>query len=746
MRFIRSRFGIVLWCAIALLIALVPLWRLRAVRQWQSPAVEMDFSLDDNTFQINNPSGRFGLTPAKRREAARRFPDEITAQLANLDVEKLVAEVKSIQGKFDPYYNTPQQAAQAAARLLKVRPRLWQLTDNYFARYDELERQHPNSNAVRAKHLRDIMRGEMGIDEGPLPADADDNSRAFYAGILRIDSWISPQQRDKAIATAREGARLEPDNAFFPWMEATLQFASKRPLEALRALEAAGKCSTFDDYVFASVAQRNALLKRLQATGWEDDYAEFALASSLHLVKMRRAGRAAVGRMRLARRDKNDALAFRWAAGTARASYVVASSDENALISALLGTALCATTLHGATEAEPDAPIYPRTSLTPPPPTYSEEQRKAQLEKFYTDNVAFFAAMARSKGDEQLALQTEKVAGNLDARELEEWSTQSPRSLTAPLQKLASAHWLNAQLLRLTLLSAALWCVLWTITRRWPNLASARKRMLLPAMFGVGVTGALLAGARAVSPQLKGLADLLRYQPKPPELWVPLAILRDSWPLLIALLWTTFIFGGAVWQSARTYGEQRESNPVDSTRARRIVGWCALIFCALAAPGAFMQTVPAALDFEWLIYVLLTFVALIPIALSVVGIQRTQGFKRVLVMCVAATFWVMVGLIVLSSVIETDATLYGQFALFSAIAFSASALALVFQAKDFAAELAARTRIAAGALALLSAVAYFGITLWSVPVEARARAMMARQLQIGEVAWLREQMKGARNS
>ena len=61
------------------------------------------------------------------------------------------------------------------------------------------------------------------------------------------------------------------------------------------------------------------------------------------------------------------------------------------------------------------------------------------------------------------------------------------------------------------------------------------------------------------------------------------------------------------------------------------------------------------------------------------------------------------------------------------------------QAKTFVLELAARARIAAGVLALLCALAYLGLAPGTVPLERRARAQIAHQLQIGEAASLREQ-------
>ena len=82
MRFIRSRFGLVVWCAIALLIAIIPLWRLRATRQLHTSVVEVMVALfaDSQRVRVVNepPPVRkaisFGLGSERASAAVRRFP------------------------------------------------------------------------------------------------------------------------------------------------------------------------------------------------------------------------------------------------------------------------------------------------------------------------------------------------------------------------------------------------------------------------------------------------------------------------------------------------------------------------------------------------------------------------------------------------------------------------------------------------------------------------------------------------
>ena len=742
MRLVRSRPGIIVWCALALLVSLVPLWRLRATRQWQSPIVDVQTNLDDNQFRVENPSRQFGLSARQSRVVQSRFPDQSSAQLAALDIEKLVEEVQTVGGTFKSYYNEPEQLPQLRAQLQKKTPQVWNLTDPYFAQYEKLERRFPNSKMVRAQHLRDVMRGELGIDEGPPPKDAAPEQLEFFAGVLKLDAWISPQQSQSAIQAAREGARLAPDNAFFPWMEALLQFSAERPNEALRALEKAGQCSTFDDYVFQGVSERLELLRRLRSVGWEDEFTEWALAGLPHLAKMRSLARGAVGQMRLARRGDKPQLAYRWFKGVAAASYVVARSEQNTLIGALVGEALCKIVWRGAVEEAPNAPKLPARG-TPQAPK-SEAQYKREFDQFYLDNAAILAEVARTNGDAQLASATRQTARNFDAQALSIWMNNDPRSVTAQLQTLAGAYWLQAQLLRLALGAAAVWCLFWGVTRRLNGIASARTRLLLPVMFGAGATGAILLGARSVSPQLKSFLDLVRDAEKPPELWFPLAVLRDQWPLLLALMWAAFVFGGAIWHCARGSRSRDGAAPRSSPRWLHFAGWMLLLIATIVGVSLLVQSVLMSFRADWPFYALLTVLALVSLVTNIEGIRRTQGRARMLVVCLTVAFWMTVAAFTLSVVVAEDSFFYGQFALLGAISVLVCSFGLILQIQDFAFEIAARIRVAAGALALLGAVAYVGIALWTIPVERDAHAMMARQLQIGEVAWLREQMADSR--
>ena len=58
----------------------------------------------------------------------------------------------------------------------------------------------------------------------------------------RNKSWL------KSAQIARDAGALEPDNVFWPWMEAAFEFAGRRDDAALRAFQRAAKCTRYQDY------------------------------------------------------------------------------------------------------------------------------------------------------------------------------------------------------------------------------------------------------------------------------------------------------------------------------------------------------------------------------------------------------------------------------------------------------------------------------------------------------------------
>ncbi len=744
MRFIRSRFGIVLWCAIALLILTIPLWRLRVVRQWNFASVQKALEPDYNSSPIlvaGQPEPEptpvplpYGFSQDDNAAAVRRFPAEPIAQLTRFDVLKLNVQVRSLNNGLYQNYPDAKSLAQAKARLQKSQPRIWKTTDAYFDQYDALERQFPNSLLVRAQHLRDVTMltyvSDPGTEKLIFPANT---------LVLKFDSPASNRALEEAIRVAREGARLQPDNAFFPWMEAIFQFALERPDAALRALELAAKCSTFDDYTFRSLDERTRMLRRLRTTGWEDELTEWAHTIFPHYSLMRGVARAASWQMQLARKRNDKPAAFRWAAATARAAYPVALNQRDSVICALVGQAICHLTWSAAVQGEPDAPKKPAQN-TPP------EQREQDYRQFYADNAAVFARLARENGDDALAQQTLDVAAAPGGREFSRYSESDATGQMAHFLWLSGFYWVGAQLLRLALAGALLWGACCFFTRRTPTIAATRARMLLPAMFCVGITGAILVGAFRVSPSLYSLI-FGGVNPQDSEISWTVTILRDDFFWIIASLWLLLILGSALYDTLRAHFA-RQARPKPSVKSARWFVFAAIVIAAAIWATHFFL----AASNDVYLYGSLLILGALCLTISVQSLRKTAGLKRVFAACLIGAFWSGVTPLILQTLNLDETNAWGSLLwmpvapAFAVAALLAAAVMVVrnfgsIQKFDF--QLAARTRIAAGVLALLCAVAYFGITLWTIPVEAKTRSMMQRQLQIGEVAWLREQI-GAR--
>ena len=741
MRFSRSRFGIVLWCAIALIIVIVPLWRFRATQQMQSPVVIATtnmvywWGLYADTREVN----RFGLAPALERKASRQFSSDANAQLAPLKTDEILKQINEIQNPVMRDYRNSKDANKARARLQAAAPRVWKLSDDYFAQYDALERSFPDSELIISKHLRDITTGGLAIDEDFFSKPTSQQFRDDVLPMTLFPNWISPATAEKALASARKGARLQPDNAFFPWMEAVIQFSLRRPEPALRALEVTGRCTVYDDYGLENVAQRLALLRQLRVTGWEDDFTEWLAAPFPQYSRMRATARAVVGQIRLARKRGDKKAALRMATTAVRASFVVARSPKNSVIGTLVGQAMCSIVWRGAVEDEKDAPEYP-IAVGVPQVAGTPEQRELDREKFERDNIALFARLVRENGEPQFAAQTLVYAGQFaDYRQLTEQAMTAPNSILPRGKTLTRIYWLCAQLLRIGGVAAVMWPVSWLFTRRLNSdeIKRARAQMLLPAMFCAGATGAIVVGASFLTPDVSQLFDLLWEKPSDVQLPFALASLRDYWPLFTGLIWVTFVVGGAIWDSIRA--QQIEPKSALPSRRVRLAFGAALGFIALVGFGSLLQTGTTDILGAIMLCVSMAISGIAAIVASVLIVRRTSGMRQIFACCFVGSFWLVAASALMASLNE-GVGLLAEIASFGSLLFVVSGIVLLFLTDKFAGQLATRSRIASGALALLSALAYFGITLWSVPVEAKTRAMMQRQLQIGEVAWLREQM------
>ncbi len=75
--------------------------------------------------------------------------------------------------------------------------------------------------------------------------------------------WIRNAQ------VARDAANIEPDNVFWPWMEAAFEFASRHDDAALQSFERAAKCTRYQDYSATMNRERIEWLESQRHLAWE---------------------------------------------------------------------------------------------------------------------------------------------------------------------------------------------------------------------------------------------------------------------------------------------------------------------------------------------------------------------------------------------------------------------------------------------------------------------------------------------
>jgi hypothetical protein len=128
------------------------------------------------------------------------------------------------------------------------------------AGYDRLIQRFPNEAWLIANRLRHTTRwlndnrlaGEIENFRAP-PSQAALETR-------KEPPSFTPAELNAAIAIARKGQRLEPDNSFFDWMLAILLWAGYRDDEALRMVQKGSLKPRYDDHTYddlqATIAAR----------------------------------------------------------------------------------------------------------------------------------------------------------------------------------------------------------------------------------------------------------------------------------------------------------------------------------------------------------------------------------------------------------------------------------------------------------------------------------------------------------
>lgn len=144
----------------------------------------------------------------------------------------------------------------------------------------------PDQPAIYAALIRYDVSGDLYRPEGdllsgkaPQPEDKRRNT-------------ISSEQLQAVVQAAEQGEKLDPDNAYFPFMRAWGLFAMQRDSEALDAVLRAGAKSRWEDYATEEVRARWRLER--EAFGERGAWSKFVILSETpypHDAKIRQAAR-----------------------------------------------------------------------------------------------------------------------------------------------------------------------------------------------------------------------------------------------------------------------------------------------------------------------------------------------------------------------------------------------------------------------------------------------------------------------
>lgn len=687
---IRARWGLILWSLVWLGILLVPLWRLRVTSEWQGIL---------SVFRRPQPVLRTNFED----EVARRYPNDAGAQLAPLHTDFY---------RFTHPTSAPGQSivvAPSSTRQEVERQNLAQKVLPYFAKYDELERRFPDSNAVRAQRLRDTTSGWLIKNEGP---PAKDQKSSPERGV-----WLNRPELEASLRTAQEGARHEPNNGFYPWMQAMLCFSLDRPDEAIRALDRAGRCTKWSDDTFNTAARRIELRRRVEPVGWEASSIELWSLLLPHLAPMRSTARAATGQMRLARQRGDEARALEIAGILQRAGGVMVRSQDS-LISSLVGTAVCVIAWKATTEDLP----------APTKPTSNQEIRRQYLERF----VVY--ALAHGRAD--LGEEAQHIFNGQDIHQLSALYNQPNSELLTKYGNIIfSTFWLNSWILHLALAGSLVWFVTWLLTRTKQKGDAARGVTLLYAFFCSGATAAILG---FLTPWSMTAATNFIGEETPP---IPpaIAMLQNFLPYVLIALWLLPLMGNTFLRSSSVARPELTLN-------RRKIEWQRLLSMGLwCLPGALLLWVRAySYSFMGSLEALSPLITAIAVALVVASAcWMAWSSKEHLALRVLTYMACWMGLLsfILVAVGKED-PFYGRNlgVLALLLAIGACVVGSRMGQRSALQDFFYRTRLTAAVLALNATLGYAGVTLWSVPVERKAQMLLQHELRVGETAFLREQL------
>jgi len=138
----------------------------------------------------------------------------------------------------------------------------------------------------------------------------------------RTGHWLDARGLERATQIAAQAGRREPDNAFWPWMEASLRFSLRQKVRGVEAMERAGKASHFDDYMQSTFRARLSLWIQHDNPSWEQKYAVWSSLPFPPLMALRMASISAAIEAAAARKRGDNLRAIEIDSALLRANQI----------------------------------------------------------------------------------------------------------------------------------------------------------------------------------------------------------------------------------------------------------------------------------------------------------------------------------------------------------------------------------------------------------------------------------------
>ncbi len=703
-----------------LVIMLVPVLRLRTARQIGSEQLLPN--------QDNVDTMPLGLSEDSVRFLARRFPEDPAAQALVRDME-LTRALDRLSMVFLPAGKLESDLSGPGAI-------------DIFLGYAVLAKRFPSAATLRAQWLR-------GVTRGVLPVNHLDQWRGIpyvptspLRGVSESTAWASESTLLSAVQAAREGARLQPENAFWPWMEAIFEDTLHKDADALAALRRAGHCRQFDDGVGATISDRIRLMRLAQTTELEDEYWETIAANLPHISRMHALCRTVSAHAQICFGDGDVGQGLEISGVLQRALVPIAHSTQYLMMVDFSERQLDDNWSQALIVARAPMPPLKRTGR------YSNSGLAQKL-------APAFARFARTNGRADLAgealslshhFKFERFAQNSNAPNFDGWRQ---------LQNTLSAwHWVSSWTVRLATSGIVLYCLTWLPV--FPRGNSNNKEAIVDppqyyvaALFWILVCTIadgylLIHGARRLS-----AGDFLWYYEGYSSSWSGLS--QRYFAVTLVVIWMLPLV--LAWVTARLW--HHWSRVAKRERNRRfvvaLVGQVLLLASTLASgAGAYWYTPRIVSGWDSLIPLAIFAICLQSMCVWFIWRASEHAKMSAIALSCAVFVFVLARMAITVDLAGIPDSLYRGAHIVSILLLCTAGMALPRNSDTIGLWRKGwifgvlRLRFVAATLATVGSVAYLLVLLASIPMRADAYQVLWGNLHGGEVKYVQAAIEGDR--